>query len=130
MSDALKALLASDLNIEKNVHIKRLGVDFIVKALTDETLEEAREEATHFVGKGAKQKKEVDTRMLGGLLISKACVEPDFNHVELIKAKGAKDAADVVTKTLLPGEIEKLQMAILELSGFEDDEEEIEEVKN
>lgn len=130
MSDALKALLASDLNIEKNVHIKRLGVDFIIKALTDETLEEAREEATHFVGKGAKQKKEVDTKMLGGLLISKACVEPDFNNAELIKAKGAKDAADVVTKTLLPGEIEKLQTAILELSGFEDDEEEIEEVKN
>lgn len=51
-------------------------------------------------------------------LVANACVEPNFNSVELQNHYGVKNAFDLVQKVLLPGEINILSMQILKLSGY------------
>jgi Phage XkdN-like tail assembly chaperone protein, TAC len=120
--NALDALLAADLTIEKDVFIKRLGTHIKVKALDGKTLAKIRERAT-FGGT-------LDENLFGALLIEKACVNVNFNDSRLLEKYGASDGADAVQKALLAGEIALLTEAIFDISGFGYDEEAIEEVKN
>lgn len=114
MGNALHALLGTNTDVKKDVHIRRLGVNFVVKAISGGVLEQAQKECT-FGGL-------VNQAMLGAALIEKACVEPDFGDRSLIDHYGAEDAADCVKKALLAGEISKINEAILTVSGFGDDE--------
>lgn len=121
--NALDALLAADLTIEKNVFIKRLGTHLTLKALDGKTFAKIRERAT-FGGS-------VDETLLGALLIEKACTNVNFADPRLLEKYGAVDGADVVQKALLAGEIVHLMEVINDISGFNyDDAEAIEEVKN
>jgi Phage XkdN-like tail assembly chaperone protein, TAC len=120
--NALDALLAADLTIEKDVFIKRLGTHLTVKALDGKTLAKIRERAT-FGGT-------VDENLFGALLIEKACTNVNFADSRLLEKYGASDGADAVQKALLAGEIALLMDTILDISGFEFDKEAIEEVKN
>jgi hypothetical protein len=120
--NALDALLAADLTIEKDVFIKRLGTHLRVKALDGKTLAKIRERAT-FGGT-------IDENLLGALLIEKACVNVNFNDPRLLEKYGASDGADAVQKALLAGEIALLMEVIYDISGFGYDEEAIEEIKN
>lgn len=129
--DALEALLGADLKIEEEVFISRLGTNFTVKAIDGQTFNKLRDQATHYVGKGANKQAQYNEEDFNGSLIVEACITPDFNNAKLLKKYGARDGADCVQKALLAGEIIALQEAILRLSGFSDNkDEEIEEVKN
>lgn len=126
MSDALHALLSANTEVTKEVYIKRLGVNFTVKALNTEEYYALREQATYKV----KNKIEVNEIELDGLLISHGVVEPNFNDPQVVSKFGAKDGADAAIKALKIGEIKTLQGEILKLSGFVDENEQIEEIKN
>ncbi|WP_232696178.1 phage tail assembly chaperone [Brevibacillus daliensis] len=129
--NALDALLAADLNVEEQVFMKRLNAYFTVKAIDGETLTQLREAASHFEGRGAKRRKVIDENKLAAAVIAAACVSPDFRAKPLMEKHGAKTVDECVQKALFAGEIVKLQQTILELSGFDDeDDEKIEEVKN
>lgn len=126
----LDALLAADLEINKDVFIKRLQANFTIKAIDGEALKKMQEMATFITGKGKNAKKTVDEEKLGKLIISEACVSPNFADSRLLEKYGASDGADVVQKALLAGEIAKLSAEIMDISGFGDEDEQIEEVKN
>jgi Phage XkdN-like tail assembly chaperone protein, TAC len=130
MSEMLQALLGAENSVEEEVYIKRFNGHFRIKAIDGVTLNKLREQATHYVGKGANRKKHFDEEEFNGLLIATACLDPDFNNDELKKKYEVATASDCVQKALLAGEIMKLQEAILKLSGFDEDEEAVEEVKN
>jgi hypothetical protein len=129
MSDALHALLSYDKEPEKDVFIKRLGVNFRVKAIDTDDFYKIREQATYTIGKGAKAKSEVREDEVAALIVAKGVVDPNFGDKKVLEKFNATDAADAVKKALYIGEITLLQDEILRLSGF-DDGEEIEEVKN
>lgn len=122
---ALEALLGADINVEEEVFIKRIGEYFTVKAIDGNTLEKLKEQATHYIGKGKDRRPQLDNNELGRLLISEACIDPDFSDERLLKKYGASDAGDCVQKALLAGEINKLGDKVLEISGFIDDEDEV-----
>lgn len=130
--DALQALLGAKpaAEITEQVTIKRLGTEFTIKALTGEDIDKIRDQATYPVKNGKKTEKKVNEEEVARLLIVKATVEPNFANADLLKHFGAADAGECVQKALLAGEIASLQNAILTLSGFNDDDEEIEEAKN
>lgn len=130
MSDALHAFLSYDKEPEKEVYIKRYGVNFKVKPITNDEYYDLRERASYSVGKGSNQTTEVNERELDALLVAEGLVDPDFSKSEVLAKHNAMDAADVVGKALYVGEIKTLQEAILRLSGFDDGEEEIEAAKN
>jgi hypothetical protein len=129
MNDALHALLSYDKEPEKDVYIKRLGVNFRVKAIDTNEFYQIREQATYTVGKGANKKTEVREDEVAALIVAKGVVDPNFGDKKVLEKFKATDAADAVKKALYIGEITLLQDEILRLSGF-DDSEEIEEIKN
>lgn len=130
--NALQALLGAKpaAEITEQVTIKRLGTEFTIKALTGEDIDKIRDQATYPVKNGKKTEKKVNEEEVARLLIVKATVEPDFANADLLKHFGAADEGECVQKALLAGEIATLQNAILTLSGFNDDDEELEEAKN
>ncbi|MFJ7855300.1 hypothetical protein ACIQX3_21415 [Peribacillus frigoritolerans] len=128
--DPLAALLGADVKVEKAVPLKRLGVDLIVKALDGKTIGRLSEQATHYSGKGAKREAHIDEQKYGGNIIASASVNLNFGDPKLLEKYGASDAGDCVQKALLAGEIAKITSAILDISGFGDPEEQIEEIKN
>ena len=132
MTNALQALLGAKpaTEITETVAIKRLGTDFTIKALTGADIDGIRAQATRPVRNGKKFEQQVNEAEVSRLLVAKGTVEPDFANAELLKHVEATDAGECVQKALLAGEIATLQQAILELSGFGDLDEEIEDAKN
>jgi hypothetical protein len=128
--DLLSALLNTELNVEKAVPIKRLGGDIVVKAIDGKTLGRIQEQSTHYVGKGAKRESQLDEQKMSGLLIAEACTNINFGDAALMKKYGASDPSDCVQKALLAGELAKLSQAIMEVSGFDNIEDQIEDAKN
>lgn len=132
MQNALNALLGAKpvAEITEDVTIKRLSTKFTIKALSGDDIDMIRDQATKVVPVGKKKELQVDEKEVARLLVAKAVVTPDFNDADLKKHYGAVDAGDCVQKALLAGEIATLQNAIFELSGFGDEDEAVEEVKN
>lgn len=122
-SNVLQALLSADSKPKKDVPMKRLGVDFQIQALDGKTINKIQEQCTHYTGKGAKREKIMDEEQFGALVIQKACLIPDWSAKELIEKYGTPTEA--ILGLLLAGEIAKLSAEILEISGFDSDEEDI-----
>lgn len=130
--DALQALLGAKpaAEITEKVAIKRLGTEFTIKALTGDDIDNIRAQATYPVRNGKKTEQKVNESLVSRLLVAKAVIEPNFADKSVLEHFGATDAGEAVQKALLAGEIATLQEAVLELSGFGDLDEEIDEVKN
>ncbi|MGF7045683.1 hypothetical protein J2T13_000143 [Paenibacillus sp. DS2015] len=123
----LEALLGATLDVQETVYIPRLKTHFTVKALTSDEMRRINERATIPNTRGEKK---VDNELLNSLFIAKGCVEPEFSNKALIQHYGAVDDVECVTKALLPGEIGKVLQAVLNVSGFGDEEEMVEDAKN
>lgn len=127
MNDLLKKLLeVGKTKATKKIYMSRFEDHFTLQAIDYEQLGKLREQATHFVGK--KNDKKLDDEQFGMLIINAGVIEPSFSSPEVVTAYGTPE--DAIKKLLNPGEISKLSAAIMELSGFVDDEEEFEEIKN
>ena len=122
-SSVLRALLSADNKPTKDIPMKRLGVDFQIQALDGKTIHKIQEQCTHFTGKGPKREKVLDEEQFGALVIQKACLIPDWSARELIDKYGTPTEA--ILGLLLAGEIAKLSAEILDISGFDSDEDEI-----
>lgn len=125
-------------NLKKEVTIsKRLAnpetgelFKFKIRALTQKEFEEARNAATT-MPRNRKERVQVNNAVYYSKIIIAGCVEPNFKSAESISAVGVVTPEDYLNSVLLPGEINDLATAILDLSGFENDMDElIEEAKN
>lgn len=127
---ALEALLGTTTDIQKTISLERFPeVDFVIKAITGEKLQDIREECTHTrPGKGGKTESHVNDQEVAELVVAEACIEPDFSDPALMEHYKAESPGDCTQKALLAGEVMKLTAEIFDLSGFED--EPTEEIKN
>ena len=121
----LDALLAAEDRPEKEVYMTRFNVNFKIRALDGDTIQKLQSRCTHFVGKGKNKEKQVDEEKLGALMIKEACLIPDWTNKQLLEKYGAKQPDEVIRKRLLAGEIAKLSNEIMDISGFDEDEEDI-----
>ncbi len=72
-----------------------------------------------------------DDARFNELIITKCCVEPNFNDEGSIQKANCKTPSDMINKLLKAGEIQDLANEIMELSGFDADPDElVEEAKN
>jgi hypothetical protein len=132
-ADVLKSLLDAEQDVQDTVNMPRFNAEFIIRALDGKDIDRIQDQCTFYKGKGSKRVKEIDEQKFGSLLIVKACVVPNWNAQELKDKYETHDASEVVKKRLLAGEISKLAAAIMEVSGYTDEEgeeEALEEVKN
>lgn len=58
-------------------------------------------------------------------LITKCCVEPNFCDEALITKAGCKTPGDLINKLLRAGEVKDLASAIVRISGFNEDPDDI-----
>lgn len=128
--DLLMKLLSTDLNVTKQVFIKRLDDVLTVKGITNEEFNEIQERATYYEGKGNKRKKKFDQQQATHMTIARCLVEPNLNSKEVLDKVSVEEGWQAVQKLFLPGEQDLLETAIGECSGFVDGEVEVEEVKN
>lgn len=125
--DVLKALLSVEDRPEKEVFMKRFNVHFKIQALDGDVINKIQERCTYYTGKGKKREKMLDEEKFGTLCIEKACLVPQWNDPQLLDRYKTTEVAEVIKKRLLAGEISKLASEILDLSGFED---EVDDIKN
>jgi len=128
--DLLQKLLKADMNVKKEVFIKRLDSNITVSSFTNDDYEHIQERCTFYEGKGNKRTKQVDTQKARHMLIAKCLVEPNLNSKEALESTGSMEAYEVVKKVFLPGEQELIENAIGEISGFVDGEVDADDVKN
>ena len=110
------------------IQCKRLNesIEFPCKAIDPEKFAEIQE-STLVIKKG--DVKRVDTYKLKTLIIIEGC--PDvFKSKEVMDHFGAPTPKELIKKLLLSGEMEDLYNGISELSGYEKDDEDEEEIKN
>lgn len=125
--DLLQALLDTEFKPEKDVPMRRFGAGavFRVQALDGKDIQRVKAQATYPIKTGKTTVEKLDDEKFGALLLAKACVSPDWSDPKLLAGLGVPDATDAIQKRLLSGEIARLTQAILEVSGFHDDEDEI-----
>ena len=103
---------------------------FKIRAISQKENDELVKQSTKRVKVNGKYEEQLDSIGLARRLIVASTIEPDFRDKELCDSLGILDPLEAPGKMLLPGEYNKLSRAILEISGFADDDEIISEAKN
>ena len=97
-------------------------VPFKIRSLTQEEMDGAIKKATKSVKNKRQVTETVDNTALARNIVFLGTVEPDFSAKELCDKYGVLDPALVPGKMLLSGEHARLSEAIMELSGFDDED--------
>lgn len=111
--------------------IERLGIPVTLKGLSEKEINKIKKECTYTrKERGGRRVKELDDEEFNAALIEAATVTPNWNDTRLLDALKASDGRQVIKKKFLAGETSSLGDKILELSGFDEELEEIEDIKN
>lgn len=121
-----KQMLNSLLDFEgtptKEVYMPRLGNKFIVEPIDGKVINRIQEQCT-FVDK--KKNKHIDEQRMGSLMILRGVSNVDFSDQRLLEKHGVSTPEECVQKALYAGEIARLSDAILDVSGFNYEEDEV-----
>jgi hypothetical protein len=130
--DVIEALLGQMEVPTKTVVISRLCIPVKLKALTGKQISKIRKDNTHSEKiKGSKLEKDVfDDENFNAEIIEKATVSPNWNNEKLKSALKVSNGKEVIKRRLLAGEMDNLIEQIFDLSGYNDEAEEIDEIKN
>lgn len=133
MGKLLEFLIANPVNdVSEEVYpsqrFKGAGLKFKVKAVNGDDYSAYQKQAM-ILKKGGKA--DFDNKKFSEMIIFNHVVEPSFISAENIKAAGCATPTQFLYKSLLAGEIDSLVDAILRLSGFKQDMDElVDEAKN
>lgn len=131
MSDLMNYLL-ENVNVTEEIEEVKLGgrlkdFNFKIKPINGKDFNKFKEECRTI----KKKKVTFDDAKFNELVITKCCIEPNFNDIQAIEKAGVKTPGEFINKVLKAGEIVDLSNAITELSGFDQDTDDIvEEAKN
>jgi len=131
MSDLMNYLL-ENVNVTEEIEEVKLGgrfkdFKFKIKPVSGKDFNKFKEECRTI----KKKKVTFDDAKFNELVITKCCIEPNFNDIQAIEKAGVKTPGEFINKVLKAGEIVDLSNAITELSGFDQDTDDIvEEAKN
>lgn len=110
--------------------IDRLKIQVTLKGLSEKEINRVKKECTYERKVRGNKIKELDDEEFNTALIEKATVKPNWNNEKLLSALKASDGRQVIKRKFLAGEIASLGDKVLELSKFDDELEEIENIKN
>ena len=139
--DILSTLLAMP-DLGKTVYgvwySKRHNIEFPIRAITSDEFEKLNKDHTirKRIGKTTQIHSELENEQYNYDVVRLGCMKPDFNDAGVrreISARIGKPNLNTVTDCIkhvfLIGEIFRLAAAILELSGFEDEEDTVNSLK-
>lgn len=129
--DDIIAKLMEDAPLPKRrVLIDRLGVPITLKALTEKEISKLKKDCTKEKKlRGGRREKELDDDEFNIALIEKSAISPNFNNEKLLKSMNVSSGREVIRRKFLAGELSALSENILEISGFDNELEEL-DIKN
>ena len=129
--DILSKLMGTHEAPTATVFIDRMGIPVVFKGLTEKEISKVRKDCTYSrKGRGGKTEEKFDGNEFDAGLIITATTNFDWNNSRLLDSAKASDGKQFIRKKLLAGEISSLTDKILELSGFNSELEEVEDIKN
>ncbi len=112
------------------VALERIGIPLTLKGLSSKEISKIRKECTYpRKVKGKIEEKFEGSEFDAGLIVA-ATTNFNWNTQALLDHHKASDAKQLVRKMLLAGEISTITDQIMEVSGYNDDLEELEDIKN
>jgi hypothetical protein len=127
--DPLQALLNAPTGPQTGTWFcKRLNVNFQIKSLDNDVYGKVQEESTRFVRnrRTGRMEKDIDSPTMSMLVCAYGTTTPSFTSQTVLKRYNAASPRHAVKAALLPGEVDKLAEKILNLSGY-DEEDDLEE---
>ncbi len=129
--DILSKLMGTYEVPTATVILERLGqIPITLKGLTEKEISKIRKECTYTRKFKGKNEDKFDGNEFDAGLIVAATTNFDWGNTKLLDSAKASDAKQFIRKKLLAGEISSLTDKILELSGFNSELEEAEDIKN
>ncbi|QDY32665.1 phage tail assembly chaperone [Clostridium sporogenes] len=128
--DIINRLMEPDEVPEATYCIGRLGIPVTLKGLSEKEINKIKRQCTYTRKERGKRIKELDDEEFNAALIEAATVSPNWNDKRLLDAFKASDGKQVIRKKFLAGETSAMGDKILELSGFDEELEQIEDIKN
>jgi len=115
---------------ERTYMIDRLGIPVTLKGLSEREIQRIRRECTVERKHRGQRIKELNEEEFNAALIEAATVSPNWSDKRLLSNLKLSSGREVVKRKLLAGEMMALADKVMELSGFDDELEEIENIKN
>jgi len=112
---------------ERTYKIERLGIPVTLKGLSEREIQRIRKECTTERKHRGQRVKELNEEEFNAALIEKATVKPNWSDKRLLDKLSLSSGREVIKRRLLAGEMVALGDKVMELSGFDDD---LEEIKN
>lgn len=104
---------------------------FKIRVLTHQEFESYRRQSLTISTQRKGRRVDLDSARFNSLVVINHTVDPNFKDASSIQQLGCTSPEEYLNRVLLPGEIVDLANAILKLSGFDEDMEElVEEAKN
>lgn len=128
--DIIEKLMGSYEVPETTVFIERMGIPVTLKGLSEKEISKIRKECTYTRKFKGKTEDKFDGNEFDAGLIIASTTNFDWNNQKLLDSAKASDGKQFIRKKLLAGEISSLTDKILELSGFNSELEEVEDIKN
>lgn len=131
-----KLFTAGEESPEQTVKIPRIGLSVTLKALREDAIEKLEKQFTKVKMIRGQETKEIDKNRHFRALIDASTVaiggdrNITWSHPELLSRYQASGAEQVIKRVLLAGEISMLVDIIFNISGYYDQAEEEEELKN
>ncbi|MYL45057.1 hypothetical protein GLV94_05330 [Virgibacillus halodenitrificans] len=121
---------------KRKVTMERIGLSFLMSGLREGKIEQIEKRFTTTKRVRGEDQSKLDDKRFNRALVAEAtrAIGDDekirFDHPQLLHKYKASGAEAVVKKILLAGEIAQLADVVLDLSGYYDQAEEDEELKN
>lgn len=117
-----------DVTAEVIISQRLMGKPFKISAMSSPEFTEYQKAATK-IHKG--KRVSFDSKLFNETLVINHTLNPNFKDAEFIKKAGCMTPAQLLNKVLLAGEIAELAAKISELSGFDEDMDDlVDEAKN
>jgi len=115
---------------ERTYMIDRVGIPITLKGLSEREIQRIRRECTIERKHRGQRIKELNEEEFNAALIEAATVSPNWSDKRLLSNLKLSSGREVIKRKLLAGEMMALADKVMELSGFDDELEEIENIKN
>lgn len=112
---------------EATYFIDRVGIPITLKGLSEREINRLKKECTYVRKERGKKIEKLDDEEFNAGLIEAATVKPNWNEPRLLDSIKASDGRQFIRKKFLAGETSAMADKVLELSGFDED---LEEIKN
>lgn len=128
--DILKQLMGEEELPTATIILDRLKIKLELKGLTEKEISSIRKECTtRKKVRGVWEENLNNAEFDAGLIVA-ATTNFDWNNPKLLQSKNVSEGTQFVRRKLLAGEITNLVNKILDLSGFNDEIEDVEDIKN